>query len=90
MYELILTVMVTFARPVAVIDGHGVGLITQRYEVSVQGFATESDCANYAGYTELEKTLTDTFGGTTKVVREAASRCQKESNTLARQVSLLR
>jgi hypothetical protein len=81
MYELILTVMVNFAGPVAVVDGHGVGVITQRYEVSLQGFATESDCANFAGYSELEKSLTDTLGGNTKVLFEAAPRCEKQPST---------
>jgi hypothetical protein len=91
MYELILSVMVNFAGPVAVIDGHSVGVITQRYEVSVQGFSTESDCANYAGFSELESYLTQTFGATTKVSSEAAPRCQRQpSGAASRQTSLSR
>jgi hypothetical protein len=78
MYELILSVMVSFTGPVATIDGHNVGVMTQRYEVSVQGFASESECASYQGYTQLEKSLTDTFGADAKVVPEAAPRCQKQ------------
>jgi hypothetical protein len=83
MYELILTVMVSFAGPVATIDGHSVGVVRQPYEVSVQGFATESDCSSYAGYTELENALTSTFGANTKVVPEATPRCQKQWQTTA-------
>jgi hypothetical protein len=89
MYELILSVMVNFAGPVAVIDGHGVGVITQRYEVSLQGFATEGDCANFAGFADLEKTLTDTFGGPPKVISEAAPRCQKQPSAANAKLTLL-
>jgi hypothetical protein len=83
MYELILSVMVSFAGPVATIDGHNVGVVTQRYEVSVQGFTSESACSGYAGYTELEKSLTTTFGANTKVVPEATPRCQRQWQTTA-------
>ncbi|HTC44782.1 MAG TPA: hypothetical protein VK696_07025 [Steroidobacteraceae bacterium] len=89
MYELILSVMVNFAGPVASIDGHGVDVITQRYEVALQGFASEGDCANFAGFTDLEKALTDTFGGTTKVISEAAPRCQKQPSTVSAKQTLL-
>ncbi len=76
MYQLILTVMVTFGAPVADIDGHGVSMVTQRYVVAVQGFATREECLSFAGYTSLENSLTSTFGSQTKVSPETTPRCQ--------------
>jgi hypothetical protein len=82
MYELILTVMVTFGAPVADIDGHGVSMITQRYVVAVQGFSTKEECVNFEGqgYPSLESSLTTTFGTQTKVSPESTPRCQAESS----------
>jgi hypothetical protein len=78
MYQLILTVMVTFGGPVADIDGHGVAMVTQRYVVAVQGFSTKEECVNFEGqgYTSLESSLTSTFGSQTKVSPETTPRCQ--------------
>lgn len=80
MFQLILTVMVSFAGPVADVDGHGVAMVTQRYVVAVQGFATREDCVNFEGqgYTSLESSLTSTFGSKTKVTPETTPRCQLE------------
>lgn len=75
MYSLILSVMVTFAHPVLVLDGHGVSMVTHRYEVAVGGFATKDECLNFAGYTDLEQSLTGTFGADTKVIPETTARC---------------
>jgi hypothetical protein len=76
MYELILTVMVTFGHPVAVLDNYGVSMITTKYEVAVQGFPTKNECINFSGYTDLEQSLTGTFGADTKVVPETTPRCK--------------
>ncbi|MGC1458439.1 MAG: hypothetical protein WA825_09205 [Steroidobacteraceae bacterium] len=76
MYELILTVMVTFGAPVADIDGHGVAMVTQRYVVAVQGFATKEDCLSFDGYQNLESSLTSTFGSQTKVTPETTANCK--------------
>ena len=86
LYELILTVVATFAHPVALVDGHGVNMISRRYEVALQGFATRQACETYANataYTELEKSLTGTFGADTKVAPETAPRCQAQPGTPA-------
>jgi hypothetical protein len=66
-YELILTVMVTFVGPVAEVDGHGISMLSQRYEVAVQGFSSQEACSSFAGYTSLESYLTGAFGAQTKV-----------------------
>jgi hypothetical protein len=79
MYELILTVMVTFTHPVVMLDGHGVSMLEHRYQVAVQSFPTEAACMSFAGYADLESSLTDTFGADTKVVPESAPRCIRQS-----------
>ena len=79
MYELILTVMVTFSHPVLSLDGHGVSMLTNRYEVAVQSFPTQDDCQNFAAYADLESSLTGTFGADTKVVQESAPHCKRQS-----------
>ena len=76
MYELILTVMVTFGAPVADIEGHGVAMVTQRYVVAVQGFATKEECLSFDGYSNLESSLTGTFGSQTKVTPETTGNCR--------------
>jgi hypothetical protein len=84
LYELILTVVATFGHPVAVIDGHGVNMVSRQYEIAVQGFKTREACETYASataYSDLEKSLTDTFGADTKVAAETAPRCQAQSAT---------
>jgi hypothetical protein len=78
MYELILTVMVTVGRPVLVLDGHGVSMVTNRYEVAVQGFPSKEECLAFSGYTDLEQSLTGTFGANTKVVPETTPRCRQQ------------
>jgi hypothetical protein len=79
MYELIITVMVTFSHPVLSLDGHGVSMLTNRSEVAVQSFPSKDDCLDFAGYTDLENSLTGTFGADTKVVQESAPRCKRQS-----------
>ncbi|HTV79083.1 MAG TPA: hypothetical protein VMF03_12545 [Steroidobacteraceae bacterium] len=82
MYELILTVVVTFTQPVLVLNGHGVSMVTRRYEVAVQNFTSKDQCMNFAGYTDLENSLTDTFGASTKVVpQETAPVCRLQSKS---------
>lgn len=81
MYELILTVMVTFARPVAVIDGHGISMVSHNYEVAVQGFSNKEACLSYTNFQDLENSLTGTFGANTKVALEAAPQCQPQPAT---------
>jgi hypothetical protein len=81
MYELILTVMVTFGQPVLVLDGHGVSMVTRRYEVAVQGFPTKDECVSFAGYKDLEESLTGTFGADTKIVPETTARCMLQSGS---------
>jgi hypothetical protein len=81
MYNLFLTVMVTFSHPVLVLDGHGVSMVTRMYQVAVQGFSSKGDCINFAGYTDLEQSLTGTFGADTKVVPEATPRCIPQSRS---------
>jgi hypothetical protein len=81
MYELILTVMVTFPHPVLTLEGHGVSMVTSRYEVAVQSFETKEECLNFAGYTDLEDSLTGTFGADTKIVQEATPRCRRQGNS---------
>ena len=78
MYELILTVMVTFSQPVLTLDGHGVSMVTNRYQVAVQSFTSKEQCMNFAGYADLESSLTSTFGADTKVVQEATPVCKKQ------------
>jgi hypothetical protein len=79
MYELILTVLVTFTQPVLTLDGHGVSMVTRRYEVAVQSFQTKEECMSFTGYPDLESSLTDTFGANTKVVpAESAPECRKQ------------
>ena len=76
MYELILTMMVRFAGPVAELDsGHRVAMVTQQYTIAVQGFTSQQDCMNYAGYRDLESSLASTFGANTRVVPESRPRC---------------
>jgi hypothetical protein len=81
MYELILTVMVTFAHPVEVVDGHGIAMLSHNYEVAVQGFSNKEACLTYTNFTDLEKSLTSTFGADTKVALEAAPQCQPQPAT---------
>ncbi len=79
MYELILTVLVTFNQPVLVLDGHGVSMMTRRYEVAVQNFPTKDECASFTGYADLEASLTGTFGANTKVIpMESAPECRRQ------------
>ncbi len=80
MYQLILTVMVTFSQPVLQLDGHGVSMVTHKYEVAVQGFPTKDECLAFSGYTDLEQSLTGTFGANTKVVPETTPRCTRQSS----------
>lgn len=76
MYELILTMMVKFAGPVAELDsGHRVAMVTQQYTIAVQGFTSQQDCLNYANYNDLETSMTSTFGASTKVIPESRPRC---------------
>jgi hypothetical protein len=79
MYELILTVVVTFAHPVEVVDGHGVSMLSRNYEMAVQGFSNKEACLSYTNYTDLEDSLTSTFGADTKVALEAAPQCRPQS-----------
>ncbi len=81
MYNLFLTVMVTFTHPVLVLDGHGVSMVTRMYQVAVQGFPSKDECMNFAGYTDLEQSLTGTFGADTKVVPEATPRCMVQARS---------
>jgi hypothetical protein len=81
MYELILTVMVTFSHPVLTLEGHGVSMVTNRYEMAVQSFQTKEECLNFAGYTDLENSLTGTFGADTKIVQESTPRCRRQGNS---------
>ncbi len=76
MYELILTVMVTFGGPVADIDGHGVAMVTKRYVVAVQGFPSKAECLSFDGYTNLESSLTSSFGSQTTVSPETTPTCR--------------
>ncbi len=79
MYELILTVMVKFAGPVAELDGgRQVSMVTQRYEVAVQGFASKEECLTYDGYDQLSSSLAASFGAATQVVPESTPRCWKQ------------
>ncbi len=78
MYELILTVMVTVGQPVLTLDGHGVTMITKKYEVAVTGFNTKADCTSFTGYADLTASLTSTFGSTTEVQPEAQPRCRPQ------------
>lgn len=78
MYQLILTVMVTFSQPVLMLDGHGVSMVTQKYQVAVQGFPTKDECLAFSGYSDLEQSLTGTFGANTQVVPETTPRCTRQ------------
>jgi hypothetical protein len=78
MYELILTVVVTFSQPVLTLDGHGVSMVTNRYEVAVQNFATKELRLGFSGYADLESSLTDTFGANTKIAQESAPQCRRQ------------
>jgi hypothetical protein len=75
MYELILTVMVQFAGPVAELDGHGVSMLTQQYRVAVQGFSTREECLNFAAFPGIESFLTSAYGTTTTVSQENTPHC---------------
>jgi hypothetical protein len=77
-YELILTVMVTFVGPVAEVDGHGVKMLPQRYEVAVQGFSSEEECTSFAGYKSLESYLTSAFGTQTTVSPASEPHCRAQ------------
>jgi len=78
MYEMILTVLVSFSGPVAELDGHGVNMVSQRYVVAVQGFTSEQECMSFAGYQNLESSLTSSFGAQTKIIPESKPRCQAQ------------
>jgi hypothetical protein len=54
-------------------------MVTNRYEVAVQGFPTKADCLGFAAYKDLEESLTGTFGADTKVVPESTVRCILQS-----------
>jgi hypothetical protein len=81
MYELILTILVTFSQPVLVMDGHGVSMLTRKYQVAVQGFPTYAECMSFAGYTDLEQSLTGTIGAVTQVIPETTPRCTYQTTT---------
>ncbi len=80
MYELILTVLVTFTQPVLILDGHGVSMVTHRYEVAVQSFKTMEECTNFAGYADLEKLAGRTPSAQTprSSSTETAPQCRKQ------------
>ncbi len=81
MYNLFLTVMVTFSHPVLMLDGHGVSMVTRQYQVAVQGFPTKDECLNFSGYADLEQSLTGTFGADTKIVPETTPRCISQTRS---------
>lgn len=78
MYELILTVMISFPGPVLVLeDGHSVTMASNYYRVAIQGFPNQQDCLNYKGYQAVTLTLTNALGGVADIVPDTTNaRCK--------------